>query len=120
MTQEFQELQNLIKKEGKVLIAMVHPALYGPLRGLNFILENPDAKSLDSYLASGCESISRHTWEKTMMAVKPMILPNELISQMETPPIKVKTLKEGEAHIKKILAQHTMEKDAFYFRLGIL
>ena len=37
------QLENMIKEKGTVLIAMVHPHVYGPLRGLNFILQNPNA-----------------------------------------------------------------------------
>lgn len=117
---EFQQLQNVISKEGFVFIGMVHPALYGPLRGLNFILRNPDAKELDLYLKSGCEDISTHAWSKTMMAVRPMLLPKDLISQAETKVVEVRTIKEGEAHIRKILAQHPFDNDQFYFRRGII
>ena len=117
---DFQELQNAINKEGFVFIGMVHPAVYGPLRGLNFIIVNPDAKELDLYLKSGCEDISTHVWSKTMMAARPMLLPKDLISQAETKVVEVKTIKEGEAHIINILAQHPFEKDQFYFRRGII
>lgn len=117
---DFQELQNVINKEGFVFIGMVHPAVYGPLRGLNFIIKNPDAKELDLYLKSGCESIATHVWSKTMMAVRPMLLPKDLIPQAETKVVEVRTIKDGEAHIRKILAQHPFEKDQFYFRRGII
>jgi hypothetical protein len=43
-----------------------------------------------------------------------------MISDMETPPIKVNSIKEGEDHIKKIIAKHPLEKDPWYFRMGIL
>jgi hypothetical protein len=55
-----------------------------------------------------------------MMAVRPMLLPNDLIPQAETKVVEVRTIKDGEAHIRKILAQHPFEKDQFYFRRGII
>ena len=120
MSEEFRQLEEAIKKEGHLFIAMVHPALYGPLRGLNFILKNPKVKELDSYLSTGCEDISTHVWAKTQMAVRPMVLPKEMMNELETPAIGFNTIKEGEDHIRKIVSEHPMEKDAFYFRLGIL
>jgi hypothetical protein len=120
LKKQTKELEEAIKKEGDILIAMVHPTLYGPLRGLNFILKNPKVKELDEYLLKGCESISTHVWEKTKMAVRPMVLPKEMIAQLETPAIEISTIAEGEAHIRKIVAEHTFEKDPWYFRSGIL
>jgi hypothetical protein len=114
------QLENMIKEKGTVLIAMVHPHVYGPLRGLNFILQNPSPKVINHYMMEGCESISTHTWKETGMAARPMVLPHEMISDMETPPIKVNSIREGEDHIKKIIAKHTLEKDPWYFRMGVL
>jgi hypothetical protein len=55
-----------------------------------------------------------------MMAVRPMLIPKDLITQAETKVVEVRTIKDGEAHIRKILAQHPFEKDQFYFRKGII
>ena len=114
------QLEDMIKEKGTVLIAMVHPHVYGPLRGLNFILKNPSSKVVNHYMMKGWESISTHVWKETGMAARPMVLPHEMISDMETPPIKVNSIKEGEDHIKKIIAKHTLEKDPWYFRMGII
>ena len=113
------QLEDVIKENGTVLIAMVHPHIYGPLRGLNFILKNPSPKVVNYYMMAGCESISTFTWEKTMMAVRPMVLPHEMISDMETPPIEVNSIKEGEDHIRKIL-ESSVAADPWYFRMGII
>jgi hypothetical protein len=119
LEKQTKQLEEAINKDGRLLIAMVHPNLYGPLRGLNFILKNPKAKEIDEYLLNGCEKISTFTWGKTMMAVRPMVLPLELLSKLETPAIEVNTLAEGEAHIRKIL-ESSVAADPWYFRMGIL
>lgn len=118
--EQFQTLEKTIKKESNILIAIVHPSVYGPLRGLNFLLKSPDAKVTESYFLSGCEGISTYVWEKTGMAVRPMLMPNEMISLLETPPVEVDTIEDGEKHIKNVLDKHTLGDDPFYFRLGIL
>lgn len=119
LKKQLNQLEESINKDGRLLIAMVHLNLYGPLRGLNFILKNPKAKEVNEYLLNGCEKISTFTWEKTMMAVRPMVLPLELLSKLETPAIEVNTLAEGEAHIRKILGS-SVAADLWYFRMGIL
>jgi hypothetical protein len=119
LEKQAKQLEEAINKDGRLLIAMVHANLHGPLRGLNFILKNPKAKDVDEYLLNGCEKISTFTWGKTMMAVRPMVLPLDLLSKLETPAIEVNTLAEGEAHIRKIL-ESSVAADLWYFRMGII
>lgn len=115
----FKELEGMIKKDGTLLLGMVHPTVYGPLRGLNFILRNPNAKEVHSHMTNGgMNSINFDVWSKTMLAARLMLLPREMTSEAETPPIEVNSIKEGEEHIRKMLKKG--DGDFWYFRKGIL
>lgn len=113
-----QELQNL---GGKVFIAMVHPHFYGPLRNLNFILENPNVDELDEYLRQQQTQIKFEIWQATMLAVTPMIMPWEMSLTCEKKPKSFKTIQEAEDHIRKLLKENkAKDKDLYYYRVGIV
>jgi len=112
------ELKNL---GGKIFISFVHPHFYGPMRNLNFILETSDPQGLEKYLLDGWEKINLHIWEETMMSSLPMVMPWEMTVTAEIPPKVVKSIKEGEEHIKSMIEKNKKKKDydPFYYRLGI-
>jgi hypothetical protein len=118
MKSQIQELEEIIKKDGKVLIYMVHENLYGPIRGLHFVLRNPNPKTLNDYLKKENE-ITARVWEKTMLATKPMIIPISEIPNLETKPLEFNCLEDGEDFIIKKVNSKLYE-DPWYYRLGTI
>jgi hypothetical protein len=115
------------------------------LRGLNYILTNPNVEEILDCLdeqAAGIELEDQmklikkvekeepknvvetgiKVWTKTGMAVQLMILPYEMVEQAENPPTEVSSLKEGRSEILKNLAftAPLQTKDPFFFRVGII
>jgi hypothetical protein len=118
MDAQLKELESMIQKDGKVLIYMVHESLYGPIRGLHFVLKNPNPKLLDSYLKKENE-ITLKVWQKLMLATKPMILPISEIPNLETKPLEFNCLEDGEEFIiKKVNSK--LYDDPWYYRLGTI
>lgn len=118
MKSELKELESLIKKDGKVLIYMVHETVYGPIRGLHFVLKNPNPKSLNDYLTKQNE-ITLKVWQRTMLATKPMILPISEIPNLETKPLEFDNLEDGEDFILKKVNSKLFD-DFWYYRVGIV
>lgn len=121
-SKEFGHLEKELKNlGGKVFISFVHPGLYGPLRGLNFILDGVTAEELDRYLQNGWEDIGVEIWKETMLATRPMVLPWEYSFTAEKNPKTFKSIKEAEVHIGTVLKKNKSlnTKDPFYYRLGI-
>ena len=123
---------------------MIHQ-VYGPLRGLNYILVNPnieeildclDEQSVGVELDDQMKLIEKvksaepeniietgiKVWTKTGMAVQLMILPYEMVEQAENAPNEVKSLAEGRKEILRNLSftAPLQEKDPFFFRVGIV
>jgi hypothetical protein len=116
----FQELANTIKKDGKIFIGFVHE-FYGPLRSLNFIVNEPSPEYVSEYLDSQkkWESISTEIWLKTKLAVRPMAFPLEMLSECETPPKTFNTFKMAEAHLKELIKKNPgLDQDPYFYRLG--
>jgi len=116
------QLEKIFEQDGKIFIGMCHPNLYGPVRGMNAILTVCDAEGIDKFMGSErhykmCQKI----WEKTGMGAQMMVLPAELIQECETTPKEFSSLKELldylEGKIKKAVG---VDKDPFYYRLGII
>ena len=128
----------------KIFMGMIHH-VYGPLRGLNYILVNPnvdevldclDEQSAGIELEDQMKLIKKveksepenivetgiKVWTKTGMAVQLMILPYEMVEQAENYPNEVSSLKEGRKEILKNLSftASLQEKDPFFFRTGII
>lgn len=118
MDSQFKELEQIIKRDGKVLIYMVHESLYGPIRGLHFVLKNPNPKFLDNYLKKENE-ISIKVWKKLMLATKPMIIPISEIPNLETKPLEFDNIEDGENFIIKKVNSKLYE-DVWYYRVGIV
>lgn len=130
------------ENDGKLFIGLVHN-IYGPLRGLNFIIKDLPASEAIAMMDEGQKSISSErelellmkrlergippssmrdlvslVWSKTMLATMPMILPFEMVEEAENPPIEVSTIKEGIKAIQE--AANKGESDPFFFRKGII
>jgi len=121
------ETLNSLKKElevlgGKVFLGFVHPALYGPVRNLNFILEGPNPEFLDKYLTDPQKDIVIDVWKETMMATQLMVLPWEMSLTCEINPPTFKTIKESEIYIRKKLADNKQKNinDPFFYRKGTI
>lgn len=138
-------IEKMIAESGnKIFMGMIHQ-IYGPLRGLNYILTNPNVEEILDCLdeqAAGIELEDQmklikkvekeepknvvetgiKVWTKTGMAVQLMILPYEMVEQAENPPTEVSSLKEGRSEILKNLAftAPLQTKDPFFFRVGII
>ena len=138
-------IEKMIAESGnKIFMGMIHQ-IYGPLRGLNYILTNPNIEEILDCLdeqAAGVELEDQmklnkkvekeepknvietgiKVWKKTGMAVQLMILHYEMVEQAENPPTEVNSLKEGRSEILKNLAftAPLQTKDPFFFRVGII
>ena len=129
---------------GKIFMGMVHD-MYGPLRGLNFIIDNPNVElvmdALDTQsqgmeledqmkLAEDVKTRSPKNvvelcfkiWTETALSPRLMILPFEMTDQAENYPNTVKSIEDG---VKDVASTLTMTsslqaKDAFFYRTGII
>lgn len=121
-TPKFQELKNVIEKEGKVILGLIHN-FYGPLRELNFIIQNPNPQEIAKYLDEGRNNPKIKNFYQTLhsyIGIVPvmMVLPPEMLGMMKFKPKVVSNLREGERHILNIAEKHTLQNDPFYFRMG--
>jgi hypothetical protein len=49
-----------------------------------------------------------------------MVMPTEMLADLETPPKQVNTLAAGEVEILKAVRSGTLTGDPFYFRAGVM
>jgi len=138
-------IKKMVAESGnKIFMGMTHH-IYGPLRGLNYILVNPNIEEILDCLdeqAGGVElddqmkiiekvkttepktniETAIKIWTKTGMAVQLMILPYEMVEQAENAPTEVNSLEEGRKEILRNLSftASLQEKDPFFFRVGIV
>ena len=139
------QIEKMVEESGnKIFMGMTHH-VYGPLRGLNYILVNPnieeildclDEQSKGVELDDQMEIIEKvktsepktnietaiKIWTKTGMAVQLMILPYEMVEQAENYPNEVNSLEEGRKEILRNLSftAPLQEEDPFFFRTGII
>ena len=135
----------ITNSNGKVFMGMVHH-MYGPLRGLNFILNNAQAEdimnSIDEQavemdaelqmkiieeIKEGKElnsliDIVFKIWNDTGLSPRLMVLPDDLIEQAENPPVEVKDITSGCKEIINVLrmTHNFQEQDPHFFRVGII
>jgi hypothetical protein len=134
----------IAESDNKIFMGMIHH-VYGPLRGLNYILTNPNVEEILDCLDEQAEGVELDDqmeiiekvktsepktnietaikiWTKTGMAVQLMILPYEMVDQAENSPAEVKSLEEGRKEILRNLSftAPLQEKDPFFFRVGIV
>jgi hypothetical protein len=132
------------ENDGKVFIGMVHH-MYGPLRGLNFILDKPNIEELMEAMDSQenpmeiedqmelVESIKTRNpnnvqelcvkiWTETALSPRLMILPFDMADQAENYPNTVSNISEGIQEVTKNLKMTSslQTQDAFFFRTGII
>jgi hypothetical protein len=133
------------QSNGKVFMGMIHH-MYGPLRGLNFILNNAKAEDImNSIDEQGiemdpvdqmvlAEDIKEgktpsnliecviKIWADTGLSPRLMVLPPELIEQAENPPAEVEDITSGYKEILSVLrmTHKLQEQDPHFFRVGII
>ena len=138
------EVAKMIKlNNGKLFMGMTHE-LYGELRGLNFLIENPNIDEVLDFIDSQFKpfdeaelmrlinqpankepknvyELNTLVWKKSMLAAQLLILPNSSIDKTENPPPTVSSLKEGMKEIYNVLRQNSFlsDKDPFFYRMGI-
>ena len=131
--------------KGKVFMGMVHQ-MYGPLRGLNFILTNAQAEDImnsideqaiemepefqlklaeeikDGKTPSNLIELVFKIWTDTGLSPRLMVLPEDLINEAENPPVEVKNIADGRKEILNVLqmTHKLQEKDIHFFRVGIV
>lgn len=140
------QIDSMIKdNHGKVFIGMTHH-LYGPLRGLNFILTeckseeimnliDEQSVNMDAdYQMKKVQEIKEgkepkklidliiKIWCDTGLSTKLMVLPYDLIGQAENPPSEVKDLNAGQKEIINVLRviYQVQKVDPYFFRMGII
>jgi len=129
---------------GKIFMGMVHD-MYGPLRGLNFILYNPNieevldtldlqnqgmeiedqmklAEDVKSRTPNNVIELCFKIWTETALSPRLMILPFEMADQAENYPNTVSSIDPG---IKEVASSLKMTsslqaKDPFFYRTGII
>lgn len=135
----------IINSNGKVFMGMVHHT-YGPLRGLNFILNNPRGEDIinsideqaiemdsdtqlklaekikDGKLPDNLIELVFKIWIDTGLTTRLMVLPADLIEQSENSPIEVEDIADGQMEILKVLrmTHQFQEQDPLFFRGGII
>lgn len=135
----------ITSNNGKVFMGMTHH-MYGPLRGLNFILSNAQSEdimnSIDEQavgmdtdlqmklveeIKGGKEPNSLidlvfKIWTDTGLSPRLMVLPDEFIEQAENPPVEVKDINAGLKEILSVLrmTHQLQEQDPHFFRVGII
>jgi hypothetical protein len=145
-TQVLAQLNEMIDQtKGKVFMGMVHQ-MYGPLRGLNFILTNAQAEDImnsideqaiemepefqlklveeikEGKTPSNLIELIFKIWTDTGLSPRLMVLPEDLIKEAENPPVEVKNIADGHKEILNVLqmTHKLQEKDAHFFRVGIV
>jgi hypothetical protein len=140
------QLNEIISQSnGKAFMGMIHPT-YGPLRGLNFILNdaigedimnsideqhiemNPeDQIKIAEELKKGKSpnnliELVIKIWVETGLATQLMVIPNDLIDKAENPPSEFLSIKDGCKEILNVLlmTHNLQEKDPYFFRSGII
>ena len=135
----------IISNNGKVFMGMIHH-MYGPLRGLNFILNNAQAEDImnsideqavemdpevqmkiateikEGKVPNSLIELVFKIWTDTGLSPRLMVLPEDLIEQAENPPIEVEDIAGGCKEILSVLrmTHQLQEQDPHFFRVGII
>lgn len=141
------EIQRIIESnEGKLCLGLVH-YMYGPLRGLNVLIKDPDIESVldaidsqaDSLLVEGTLSgispdemsksipnniveLNYKVWSHTGLQTQFIILPNELLDECENHPTTYNSIDEAIKGLNQTLelTSGLQKEDPFFFRRGII
>jgi len=82
-----------------ILISFVNHH-FGPIRGLNFLIDEEQNESLNSWLQTQPNHLISAIWAKTALSTRAMIMPNQMLDELETPPKKVGSIQEGGGNSK--------------------
>jgi len=132
------------ENNGKIFMGMVHH-MYGPLRGLNFVLDNPNVEEVLDAMDSQASPMELEDqlkmaeliktkepenvielcfkiWTETALSPRLMVLPFDMTDQAENYPNTVNSIEEGIKEVSSNLKMTSLlqSKDAFFFRTGII
>ena len=140
-----EEIQKMVDANGgKIFMGMVHH-MFGPLRGLNFIIDNPNIEEVMLAMDSQIEGMEPEDqlkliediktrepnnvvelcfkiWTETVLSPRLMILPFEMVEQAENYPNTVSDIDGGIKEVSSSLRMTSglQEKDPFFYRTGII
>jgi hypothetical protein len=107
-----------IDEQGTLISFVNHH--FGPLRGLNFIVKGKSKEEIRKFLLNQPYETIDEIWEQTLISSRAMALPMKLIDELETPPVVVDSLEEGQEEIRKNVALGNLTGDPFFFRSFII
>ncbi len=107
-----------IDEEGTLISFVNHH--FGPLRGLNFIVKGKSKEEIRKFLLNQPYETIDEIWEQTLISSRAMALPMKLVDELETPPVVVDSLEEGQEEIRKNVALGNLTGDPFFFRSFII
>lgn len=149
MSEERQKAEKEIQKMvdangGKIFMGMVHH-MYGPLRGLNFIIDNPNIEEVMLAMDSQANPMEAQDqidliediktrepnnvielcfkiWTETVLSPRLMILPFEMAEQTENYPNTVTSVDGGIKEVSSVLKMNSFlqRRDTFFYRTGII
>ena len=105
--------------ESGTLISFVNHH-FGPLRGLNFIVKGKSKEDIRKFLLEQPYDTIDDIWDQTLISSRAMALPMQLLDELESPPIEVDSLEEGQDQIRKIVVLGNLTGDPFFFRSFII
>lgn len=105
--------------ESGTLISFVNHH-FGPLRGLNFIIKGKSKEDIRKFLLEQPFDTIDDIWEQTLISSRAMALPMQLLDELESPPIEVDSLEEGQDQIRKNVVLGNLTGDPFFFRSFII
>jgi hypothetical protein len=105
--------------ESGTLISFVNHH-FGPLRGLNFIVKGKSKEDIRKFLLEQPFDTIDDIWEQTLISSRAMALPMQLLDELESPPIEVDSLEEGQEQIRKNVVLGNLTGDPFFFRSFII
>lgn len=106
--------EDYISTKGTLISFVNHH--FGPLRGLNFVIEGGSEKEIKEYLDKQPLDTINKIWKETLISSKALALPIRFGGEMESPPVVVKSIKEGEAEVIRNLEIGNLTGDPFFFR----
>lgn len=140
------EIKELLKNnDNKIFMGLVHN-IYGPLRGLNFQIKDPNINeildAMDSqnkeidmgevnraierfdagYAPQNVVELNLKAWKTILLSVQLLVLPNELLEQAENTPETFTNIKDAIKGVNRSLdlTVHLQKQDPFFFRSGII
>ena len=117
-------LLELNRNKGKVLVGLVHEALYGPAKGMFAVIKPNNPTQLHAYLNDFAhkqvkqKEVVEKFWQKTQMATRMMVLPFQWIQELGLDVPEFESVTEFNAYmLGKVKTAPGME-DPWYFRKG--